>query len=49
MQRLALLILLQDEHTRPLTIRWVVFDHRGFVCPCENILDKNVICRESSS
>ena len=46
MQRLTLLILLQDEHTWPLIIRRIIFDHDGFACPRENVLDKKVICRE---
>ena len=44
MDRLALLIPLQDEHTRPLIIRRVIFDHSGFTYLRDDLVDQNAIC-----
>ncbi len=43
---LALVVLLQDKHTRPLVIGRVLFDHGALPGPCKDIRDKNTICRK---
>jgi hypothetical protein len=43
MHRLTVLVLLQDEYTRSLIIRRVIFDHGGLTDPQEHIMHKNVI------
>jgi tRNA(Ile)-lysidine synthase TilS/MesJ len=46
MDGLALVVLLQDKHTRPLVIGRVLFDHGALPGSFKDIRDKNTICRK---
>jgi len=46
MDGLALVVLLQDKHTRPLVISRVLFDHGALPGSFKDIPHKNTVCRK---